>query len=290
LWRYKNKIKEIGSVDPYLYHEGDEGLSDSKDLWPKITFADMHCYFIISKSAYTYEQFNAYKSLQAYRYFEAGHVRKILVQAFGLKRLLLATVRHSFKNEFARCWVICEWNGKVLSAHCDCVAGKGEVCSHVAATLFAVSEETRPSNEVGTNEMCEFRTFIHYKLIFKATVTELPCQWNIPAEKHVMAPIKKLKFSKRPLQRKPAANSEPLTRDEIKILCENIDAAGSSSAVGKYYLDQPTVTKYDLQDLKKPEYSEKSLEELRVIGKKTTIVFFFFWFLLLFSSGLGFPP
>jgi hypothetical protein len=44
----------------------------------------------------------------------------------------------------------------------------------------------------------------------------------------------------------------------------------SSSAVGKYYLNQPTVTKYDL---KNPEYSEKSLEELRVIGKKTTIVF-----------------
>jgi hypothetical protein len=134
MWRYKIKIRDIESVDPYLLSEGDDGVTENKDWRPKIKYGDIFTYFISTKSAYTYEQFCAYKSLNAYKFYEAGRVRKILIKKFGTKRLLLAIVRHSFKNEFARCWVICESVGKVLSAHCNCVAGKGEVCSHVAAT------------------------------------------------------------------------------------------------------------------------------------------------------------
>ena len=35
-------------------------------------------------------------------------------------------------------WVVCENSGKVLSAHCDCMAGFGESCSHVASLLWAI--------------------------------------------------------------------------------------------------------------------------------------------------------
>ena len=35
-------------------------------------------------------------------------------------------------------WFIADPSGKVLSAHCTCVAGLGETCSHVAAILFTV--------------------------------------------------------------------------------------------------------------------------------------------------------
>ena len=33
-------------------------------------------------------------------------------------------------------WVICEEKGKILAAHCDCMAGLGESCSHVASLLW----------------------------------------------------------------------------------------------------------------------------------------------------------
>ena len=33
-------------------------------------------------------------------------------------------------------WVICEADGTVESAHCTCMAGLGEVCSHVGAVLY----------------------------------------------------------------------------------------------------------------------------------------------------------
>ena len=35
-------------------------------------------------------------------------------------------------------WAITEKDGKVPTAHCNCMAGLGETCSHVGALLFAV--------------------------------------------------------------------------------------------------------------------------------------------------------
>ena len=40
-------------------------------------------------------------------------------------------------------WVIAETNGKILCAHCDCMAGLGECCSHVASLLWAVEAAIR---------------------------------------------------------------------------------------------------------------------------------------------------
>ena len=35
-------------------------------------------------------------------------------------------------------WIITESSGKILCAHCDCMAGLGECCSHVASLLSAI--------------------------------------------------------------------------------------------------------------------------------------------------------
>ena len=35
-------------------------------------------------------------------------------------------------------WVTCEHDGTVEAGHCTCMAGLGEVCSHVEAILFYV--------------------------------------------------------------------------------------------------------------------------------------------------------
>ena len=40
-------------------------------------------------------------------------------------------------------WVVAESAGKILAAHCDCVAGLGETCSHVASLLFAIERGVR---------------------------------------------------------------------------------------------------------------------------------------------------
>lgn len=35
-------------------------------------------------------------------------------------------------------WILCKSDGDVAAAHCTCMAGNGEVCSHVAALLFYI--------------------------------------------------------------------------------------------------------------------------------------------------------
>lgn len=45
-------------------------------------------------------------------------------------------------------WVVAKNEGIVLSAHCTCIAGCGEVCSHVGSILYAVEAINRSTNDV----------------------------------------------------------------------------------------------------------------------------------------------
>ena len=76
-------------------------------------------------------------------------------------------VRHSQRcnDTPLSCWIICESTGEVCCAHCNCMAGLGEVCTHVAAVLFFLETSTR--------------------LQGKATCTQQQCQWVIPSYKKV---------------------------------------------------------------------------------------------------------
>lgn len=40
-------------------------------------------------------------------------------------------------------WVLAEADGTIITAHCTCMAGLGEACSHIGATLFAVETAVR---------------------------------------------------------------------------------------------------------------------------------------------------
>ena len=38
----------------------------------------------------------------------------------------------------AKAWIGVEKSGTIICGHCDCMAGLGEACSHVAAILFTL--------------------------------------------------------------------------------------------------------------------------------------------------------
>lgn len=57
-------------------------------------------------------------------------------------------------------WIITDKTGTVLASHCDCMAGIGETCSHVAAVLFFVEATVRIRDS--------------------RTVTQEPAYWLIP--------------------------------------------------------------------------------------------------------------
>lgn len=44
--------------------------------------------------------------------------------------------------------MLCKADGIVLTAHCTCMAGVGEACSHIGACLFAVDTGVKMKNDV----------------------------------------------------------------------------------------------------------------------------------------------
>ena len=72
-------------------------------------------------------------------------------------------------------WVICQADGTVESAHCTCMAGLGEVCSHVGAVLFYLESANRT----------------------RITCTQVGCVWKEPGfvEAIPYVPIAGLLFS-----------------------------------------------------------------------------------------------
>ncbi|GFY31497.1 hypothetical protein TNCV_4693411 [Trichonephila clavipes] len=56
-------------------------------------------------------------------------------------------------NKFHKCWFLASCNGIVHSGHCTCMAGLGEVCSHVAA-LFAVEMANDKERPAPTSVAC----------------------------------------------------------------------------------------------------------------------------------------
>ncbi|KXJ82564.1 hypothetical protein RP20_CCG012865 [Aedes albopictus] len=79
-----------------------------------------------------------HRSLEGYRKYEAGFVSSVSGQMINNSYIVLAKVLHSMKirDTVLKPWTIINMNGNILFAHCDCVAGFSETCSHVSAALY----------------------------------------------------------------------------------------------------------------------------------------------------------
>ena len=73
-------------------------------------------------------------------------------------------------------WFIATNEGKILTAHCDCAAGFGETCSHVASLLWVVGYGIEKRDSL--------------------TVTEKSAYWVLPPgiKTAPYAPISEIKF------------------------------------------------------------------------------------------------
>ncbi|CAC5397536.1 unnamed protein product [Mytilus coruscus] len=114
----------------------------------------------------------AYKSLDAYNYVVSGYVQVVFSHPVDndcpfmvLKAKVTPSQRARDKPHEP--WVYLEKsNGTVYCAHCTCMAGLGEVCSHVGALLFKVEMAAK----IG---------------ITQTSTTSKACQWNNTFRKEV---------------------------------------------------------------------------------------------------------
>ena len=129
--RYKEKLEAVGlsvNDDPYLPCHSEKFCSDMSQ-WPKIEYGHIFAYFISRPGTYTQEQLLSWKQLEAYNYFENGHVRTVLSMMFGSGDarcvLLKAKVNPSQKgpDHAHEAWMIARKDGQIVCAHCTCMAG-----------------------------------------------------------------------------------------------------------------------------------------------------------------------
>lgn len=224
--RYKNKLQFIDGIDPYEVVKDE--WSDDLDLWPNISHVHACMYLILTPSPYSEKDMLNYKSLDSYQNFVNGWVRQVLVKEAGQdKRIIIGKVSYCtspppllLKNNMVILmyilmdystfyvqvnhsqklsdkpltpWVISRADGRILAAHCDCTAGLGETCSHVASLLWviAVGVEKRES----------------------LTVTQKTAYWVMPPAVRSVpyAPIKEIEFIGKKKKAASLAATDPST-------------------------------------------------------------------------------
>ena len=66
------------------------------------------------------------------------------------------------------------YSGSIICAHCNCMAGAGEACSHIAALLYAVMAKARIQSETVCTSLpysClqpSLRTEVFIYIVFKS--------------------------------------------------------------------------------------------------------------------------
>ena len=103
--------------------------------------------------------------------------------------LVTDRVRHSQRVSATpvRTWVAVKQDGPVVCAHCTCMAGLGEACSHITALLFTIEGNTQTKKRL--------------------TCTSLPCKWLPPSFRAVpFAKLADIDFST-PLQKRKKLTS-----------------------------------------------------------------------------------
>ena len=207
--RYAEKTAVIGGQDPYSIPASS--WKSEPAGFPLLTYIDMVNYLVLGRNpCYSMQDFKNYKSLGSYDRFLSGWVRKVEVFKFDCVDtrpisyyVVRAKVNHSQQLSEApvQPWFISTEDGAVVAAHCTCMAGLGETCSHVASTMFYVEAAVRMRE--------------------KQTVTGVAAYWKLPSAKSQVeyAPIKKINFTssnslKKRLEREIENCNEPSGPDQ----------------------------------------------------------------------------
>ncbi|KAL3885006.1 hypothetical protein ACJMK2_025105 [Sinanodonta woodiana] len=157
--RYSVKLKLIGlDICPYKV-PADTWINDPKQ-WPAFEYQDVFHYLIKHPRIYSAEAMENYRSLEAHTFFVSGWVQTVFhMKTDSGHYVLKADVKPSWRvtEKPHHPWVALKKSGPVIAAHCNCMAGLGETCSHIGALLFKIEAAVRLgyTSSTCTDRPCE---------------------------------------------------------------------------------------------------------------------------------------
>lgn len=164
------------------------------------------------------------------------------------------------------CWLICKPEGKIVIAHCDCVAGLGETCTHVSSVFFAIDRRKRSETEVSPADIAAYWTA-------PSKVGQPDALTNITFDtKKQHAPACKIIYKRTHTDSVPALSKGEVC-EIIKKLKVNTEKGCGLEAVVQPFAkelkkDLLAASPSKLTLLYKSEYENSSLETLKEIGNK----------------------
>ena len=127
-------------------------------------YPDIFNFLSFNPSELKSKDLNDYKTSKGYSYYATGWLRPLFyhpVSETSKYCLLKTTCRPSQKISDVphKLWIcLCKGSGKIMTAHCSCMAGLSQVCNHIAAALFRIEAAIRMglNNPSSTSKSCEW--------------------------------------------------------------------------------------------------------------------------------------
>ncbi|KAL3854059.1 hypothetical protein ACJMK2_013340 [Sinanodonta woodiana] len=227
--RYDDKIGLIEKQDPYTLEK--HRWTQDVDKWASVTYPDIVNYLLFSTSAYTMDELKSYKGLEAYNQFVSDWVRDVKVCEISGLCVHTAKVMHSQRLSETPLtpWAIIQKDGKILACHCNCMAGLGEACTHLAAMLFSIE---------ATVKVREARTVTDSKAYWLPASVKGVVYAKIEDIDFTSAKSQKRKldqnFLDTPLPKKGLSQLKPVnkpTDNELSAFLHQLSLTGAQSAV-----------------------------------------------------------
>ena len=141
-------------------------------------FINLLTYLVYGRDkTFDMDSMRAFRSLKGYHFFADKFVRNVWTHSFpahnGVRIVYVrGYVHHSMSCDPALTVYVAVngETGDVYSAKCNCVAGLGEACNHVAALLFFMEDAAKKKIK---------------KLPCELSKTSVAMKWNQPSKKHV---------------------------------------------------------------------------------------------------------
>ena len=163
-YRAKLIINDKEMPDPLLMQDGWLNEEDGIKYWPVTLYPDIYSFLAFHPNELSSNDLSDYKTSKAYSYYATGWLLPLFFHNINgdskycfIKGACKPSQR--LNDTPHKLWLcLSKDNGKIMRAHCTCMAGLSQTCNHVAAALFRIEAASRLglNNQSCTSKACEW--------------------------------------------------------------------------------------------------------------------------------------